>query len=110
MAAKRKRKTASVGRGRLVAVQITEREVLEAMAPEERAAVRGRKGELRVLAEASAIDKVAECLPRVLARRLRDMCPSEYVVTELKVSLDIEGAPFGFGIKGAAEVTFGPKK
>jgi len=52
---------------------------------------------------------VESALPRIIARRLQDMVPDDFEVTEVTMSFTVGGTPFGLGVEGAVQVTFAPR-
>jgi len=57
----------------------------------------------------TAKDKVLELLPRVIAKKMQDIVPDGFDVTEMLLTCDISGKPFGIGVAGKVSVKFGRK-
>lgn len=51
------------------------------------------------------VQRVTESLPRVLAKKFRNLIPADMTLHELTFMVSVEGKPFGVGIGGEVQVT-----
>jgi hypothetical protein len=60
--------------------------------------------------EEERVRAVYDALPRALARRLRQILPEGFDITEIEMKVTFSGNPLGVGIAGDALVRFGPSR
>jgi hypothetical protein len=72
-------------------------------------ALLGKEGEGAVKAADLIKEKVFELLPKIIAKRMRDVVPDGFVVAEISLTCDLSGKPFGIGVSGKVAVKFQQK-
>lgn len=51
-----------------------------------------------------------DALPRAISKRVLQICPPEFEMSELTLKMLVKGTPFGVGIEGELLVKLAPKK
>lgn len=58
-------------------------------------------------AKGGGSDDIRRHLPKVLAKIFSDMTPNDFCVEKITVKVMLKGSPFGVGLNGGVDVTFG---
>ncbi len=64
---------------------------------------------VRVLANDDNVRALCDALPTAIARRVRAIVPQDFVLSEIEMTLSVEGKLWGTGLSGDVKVKLAPK-